>query len=63
MGTLGRIAPKKLAITEVVLRPRIDFAPAHAADDEQIDAMHEAAHEACFIANSVKTTIRVESRR
>jgi organic hydroperoxide reductase OsmC/OhrA len=63
VGTMGRIAPKKLAITEVVLHPRIEFAPGHAADDAQIDAMHEAAHDACFIANSVKTSIQVEPRR
>ena len=63
VGTMARIAPKKLAITDVALHPRIDFASGHAADDAEVAAMHEAAHEACFIANSVKTTIRVEPRR
>lgn len=63
VGTMERIASKKLAITDVVLHPKIDFAPGRAPDAAEIDAMHEAAHEACFIANSVKTTIRVEPRR
>lgn len=50
----------KLWMTRVVLRPRIVFeaAPGAAAVDE----MHHLAHEACFIANSVKTEVRVEPR-
>jgi organic hydroperoxide reductase OsmC/OhrA len=62
VGTMARIAPGKQAITDVVLRPRIEFAPAHAADAKEVDALHETAHERCFIANSVKTAIRVEAR-
>jgi organic hydroperoxide reductase OsmC/OhrA len=27
----------------------------------QLDALHHAAHERCFLANSVKTEVRVES--
>ncbi|MEO6690163.1 MAG: OsmC family protein [Dokdonella sp.] len=61
IGTMARIAPGRQAITDVVLRPRIEFAPAHAADASEVDALHEAAHERCFIANSVKTAIRVET--
>ena len=62
IGYMHEIAPKRLAITEAVLRPRIAFDPAHAASSEQVDALHHAAHEQCFIANSVKTEIRVEPR-
>jgi organic hydroperoxide reductase OsmC/OhrA len=61
VGLMTRIAPQRQAITEVVLRPRIEFAPGHAADSAQIEALHEAAHERCFIANSVKAAIRVET--
>ncbi|MEO7325682.1 MAG: OsmC family protein [Dokdonella sp.] len=60
IGTMARIAPGRQAITDVVLRPRIEFAPTHAADASEVDALHEAAHARCFIANSVKTAIRVE---
>jgi organic hydroperoxide reductase OsmC/OhrA len=58
-GVLGKDAEGRLAITAVTLRPHVAFAgdlPA-AAD---VDALHHAAHEACFIATSVKTEIRVE---
>jgi len=58
---MARIAPGRQAITEVVLRPRIVFAAGDKADAAAIEALHEAAHERCFIANSVKTAIRVES--
>ena len=61
VGTMARIAPGRQAITEVVLRPRIAFAADHAPDARAIEALHEAAHERCFIANSVKTAIRVET--
>lgn len=60
-GTLARIAPQRQAITEVVLRPRIAFGAAHAPDADRLAALHAAAHERCFIANSVKTAIRVET--
>lgn len=63
VGTMARVGPGKQAITQVVLRPRIDFAPGRAADNATVDAMHEAAHDRCYIANSVKTTITVEPRR
>jgi organic hydroperoxide reductase OsmC/OhrA len=49
-------------IAEVVLRPRVGFDAAHSATREQLDALHHAAHERCFLANSVKTRIRIEAR-
>jgi organic hydroperoxide reductase OsmC/OhrA len=61
IGTMARIAPGRQAITEVVLRPRIVFANGDSADAAAIQALHADAHERCFIANSVRTAIRVES--
>ena len=61
VGTMARLAPGRQAITEVVLRPRIEFAAGHAADAATVEALHEAAHARCFIANSVKSAIRVET--
>jgi organic hydroperoxide reductase OsmC/OhrA len=48
----------KLWISKVILRPRI-VSDIDAATLEQI---HHLAHEQCFIANSVKTQVVVESR-
>ena len=59
VGIMERIAPGKMAITRVTLRPRIGFAGA-VPDQAKLDALHHQAHEACFIANSVTTKIAVE---
>ena len=46
-------------MSSVVLRPVISWAGA-APSAEDLAALHHAAHEQCYIANSVKTDIRVE---
>jgi organic hydroperoxide reductase OsmC/OhrA len=56
-GTLT-IADKKMRITEVVLRPRITLAPG--TDEAKARGLVEAAHDGCFIANSVACTVRTE---
>lgn len=48
------------AITLVTLRPEVQFAPGRQPSRSEIDAMHHEAHEACFIANSLKSDIRCE---
>jgi organic hydroperoxide reductase OsmC/OhrA len=47
-----------LWITCVILRPRVTCD----ADAGLLAEIHHLAHEACFIANSVKTEIRVDPR-
>jgi organic hydroperoxide reductase OsmC/OhrA len=61
VGTMERIAPMRMAVTKVTLRPRIVFAGA-TPDGAKLDELHHQAHEFCFIANSVKTEITVEAR-
>src|SRR5437660_1021818 len=46
-------------MSQVTLRPRITFS-GKAPSEEEHRALHEKAHEKCFIANSVKTEVRVE---
>ncbi len=59
-GTMEEIAPGRQAVTKVTLRPVIEWIGA-APDAAKLDAMHHEAHETCFIANSVKTQVSVES--
>ena len=59
-GTLARNAAGRMAMTRVVLRPRVAFSGAARPSAEEIAAMHHAAHEACFIANSVNTDVVCE---
>jgi organic hydroperoxide reductase OsmC/OhrA len=44
---------------EVTLRPRVTLAPG--ADRARAEALHEEAHKACFIANSVNFPVRHEA--
>jgi organic hydroperoxide reductase OsmC/OhrA len=44
----------------VVLRPAIEFADE--PDPELVSGLHERAHEACFIANSLNCPVEVEPR-
>lgn len=46
--------------TEVVLRPVVTITAA--SDPARAEAAHEAAHQACFIANSVNFPVRCEPR-
>lgn len=46
-------------VSSVVLRPQIHY-QGNTPTTEQENSLHDAAHHGCFIANSVKTAIRVE---
>jgi organic hydroperoxide reductase OsmC/OhrA len=59
-GTMARNAKGKMAMTRVTLRPRAQFADEPRPTAEEIASLHHAAHEACFIANSVLTEVVVE---
>ena len=58
-GLMEKNAEGRIAVTRVALRPQIDW-QGPAPDQAQLDHLHHEAHEACFIANSVKTEIVVE---
>jgi organic hydroperoxide reductase OsmC/OhrA len=59
IGRMERIAPGRMAITKVTLRPRISYGGVEPSP-AKLDELHHQAHELCFIANSVKTEISVE---
>jgi len=46
-------------VSTVELHPRITYAEGRAPDAEREAELHHRAHEECYIANSVKTEIRV----
>jgi len=58
-GFMEKNEAGKLAVTRVALRPLIRFAE-QTPSAEELARLHELAHENCFIANSVRTTITVE---
>ena len=59
-GTLARNAEGHQAMTRVVLRPAVRFAPGKVPTVEELQALHHRAHASCFIANSVKTEVVCE---
>ncbi|GJL63434.1 MAG: peroxiredoxin [Nitrospirales bacterium] len=61
VGFLEKNHNKKLAITRVILRPRVKFGGPNLPTSEQIAALHDGAHRECFIANSVTTEVTVEA--
>jgi organic hydroperoxide reductase OsmC/OhrA len=60
VGVMGRDPDGKLAMLDVTLRPAITFFGTKGPDEEQLAALHHAAHSECFIANSVKTRVHCE---
>lgn len=62
LGIVEKNADGKPAMTVVTLRPRAQFSGERVPDAAAIAALHEAAHEECFIARSVKTDVRVAPR-
>jgi organic hydroperoxide reductase OsmC/OhrA len=60
VGTMGKNAKGKMAISEITLRPEARFSGTPVPTREQIDSMHHEAHAECFIANSVLTDVLCE---
>lgn len=61
VGVLEKNAEGRLAVTRVTLRPRIVWSPGVTVAPELLAKLHHDAHENCFVANSVKTQVSVES--
>jgi organic hydroperoxide reductase OsmC/OhrA len=57
---MGPIGFGRQGILAIVLHPRVTFSAARRADDDAVRALHEVAHERCYIANSLRSEVRVE---
>ncbi|MCL4813948.1 MAG: OsmC family protein [Vicinamibacteraceae bacterium] len=62
LGVLEKNAEGRLAMTLVTLRPEVAFSGDRLPTRDEVDALHHEAHEACFIASSVRTEVRCEPR-
>jgi len=58
-GEMGRIGPGRMAIVRIALHPDVAF-DGPAPDAATLDRLHHAAHERCFIANSLNSEIVIE---
>ena len=61
VGLMEKDANGREAMTVVTLRPQTTFVGKQPSDEE-LRALHHEAHEECFLANSVKSEIRIELR-
>lgn len=60
-GTLAQNEEGHMSMTEVVLKPKVDFSGDRQPTHEEQENLHRLAHEKCFIANSVKTKVLISA--
>lgn len=61
-GIMGKDVEGRMAMIRVTLRPQVEIVGTNQPEAGELRAMHHAAHENCFIANSVKTEVVCEPR-
>ncbi len=62
VGYLEKNANDRMAVTRATLRPKVAWGGNKTPTPEELEKMHDRAHQACFIANSVLTEVTIESR-
>jgi organic hydroperoxide reductase OsmC/OhrA len=58
IGTMKKDSAGKEAITSVTLSPKTKFSGNKQPTRLELEALHHAAHESCYIANSIKSEIQ-----
>jgi organic hydroperoxide reductase OsmC/OhrA len=61
VGRLEKNDKGRMAVTQVVLHPQIEFGGSITPTPEEIAQLHEQAHAGCFIANSVTTEVKIDA--
>ena len=62
VGTMGKNAEGRLALTPIALRPALTFS-GQQPSAEQLVAIHHDAHDKCYIANSIRAEVVIEGAR
>ena len=58
-GRMSRNADGKLFMSAVTLSPEVVFGGGRVPDPAEIEALHHAAHDECYLANSVLTEVTI----
>jgi organic hydroperoxide reductase OsmC/OhrA len=61
-GLMAADPAGRVSMTQIALKPRIVFAGEKRPTAADCAQLHHQAHEACYIANSIKSEVRVEGR-
>jgi organic hydroperoxide reductase OsmC/OhrA len=59
VGVMRKNERGAMWVSAVTLNPRIAYGGAKRPTSADVDHLHHLAHEQCFIANSVKTEVRI----
>jgi organic hydroperoxide reductase OsmC/OhrA len=59
-GVMEQNAEGRLAFSRITLRPQIRFAGDVRPPAEEVEKLHHAAHDECYVANSLKCDVAVE---
>ena len=60
IGVVAKGEDGRIQMTKVVLKPQIAFTGDKRPSHADVEAVHHRAHEACYIANTVKCAFAVE---
>ena len=60
VAVLDRNADGKMAVVKAIIAPKVTFSGDKQPSGDEYAKLHERAHQACFIANSVKTEVEVK---
>lgn len=61
VGHMAKNSEGAFWISTIKLKPKIHFAGDKSPTPEELHALHHSSHEKCFIANSIKTEVTVET--
>lgn len=61
-GRMGRDAQGKVVMLKVCLRPKVRFGEGSAPTRDEVERLHHQAHEACYLASSVRSEVVCEPR-
>ena len=60
VGYIEKFDGSKMWMSKVILKPKVQFGGDRQPSAERLAEIHEAAHENCFIANSVATEVVID---
>ena len=60
-GVIGKDSDGRAAFNRITLRPRIEFVGDKVPTAAELDEIHAAAHHECYVSNSLKCEVVVES--
>lgn len=60
VGTVTKSPEGQYWVSEIILRPHVVFSSAKQPDREALSRLHNRAHKGCFIANSIKSEVKIE---